>query len=72
MREELKRVKEQSRALKDKFKAEKEAKKQRRIENLKRAQENAKKNEIVQVVSINNIDDFFYVKKNFFRHKIVR
>lgn len=40
-----------SKAIKMKKQEEKEAKKQRRIENLKRAEENQKKGEIVQVVS---------------------
>lgn len=44
-----------SREIKAQKQAEKEAKKQRRRENLKRAEENRKKSEIVQVVSKNNI-----------------
>lgn len=40
-----------SRSIKEQKQAEKEAKKQRRIENLKRAEENRKKSDIVQVVS---------------------
>lgn len=55
LREDLKRVKEISREIKAKKQAEKEAKKQRRRENLKRADENRKKSEIVQVVSKNII-----------------
>lgn len=51
LREDLKRVKEMSRAIKAQKEAEKEAKKERRRENLKRAEENRKKSEIVQVVS---------------------
>lgn len=51
LREDLKRVKEMSRAIKAQKQAEKEAKKQRRRDNLKRAEENRKKGEIVQVVS---------------------
>ncbi|XP_066594581.1 coiled-coil domain-containing protein 86-like [Prorops nasuta] len=50
LREDLKRVKDISRAIKANKQAEKEAKKQRRIENLKRAEENRKKSEIVQVI----------------------
>ncbi|XP_043286505.1 coiled-coil domain-containing protein 86 [Venturia canescens] len=50
LREDLKRVKEQSRAIIEERKAQKEAKKQRRIENLKRAEENRKKSEVVQVI----------------------
>jgi len=50
LREDLKRVKEMSRAIKAQKQAEKEAKKQRRRENLKRAEENRKKSEIVQVI----------------------
>ncbi|XP_012289208.1 coiled-coil domain-containing protein 86 [Orussus abietinus] len=50
LREELKRAKEMSRSIIAKKQAEKEAKKQRRIENLKRAEENRKKSEIVQVI----------------------
>lgn len=52
LRKDLKRVKEMSRMALEKRKADKEAKKQRRIDNLKRAEENRKKSEIVQVVSI--------------------
>lgn len=52
LREDLKRVKEISRAIKAEKQAQKEAKKERRRENLKRAEENRKKSEIVQVVSI--------------------
>lgn len=51
MREDLKRNKEMSRTIIAKKKAEKEAKKERRIANLKRAEENRRKNEVVQVVS---------------------
>ncbi|XP_012252302.2 coiled-coil domain-containing protein 86 [Athalia rosae] len=50
LRAELKRVKDLSRAVIAQRQAEKEAKKQRRIENLKRAEENRKKSEIVQVI----------------------
>ncbi|XP_011863609.1 PREDICTED: coiled-coil domain-containing protein 86 [Vollenhovia emeryi] len=50
LREDLKRVKEMSRAIKAQKQADKEAKKQRRRENLKRAEENRKKSEIVQVI----------------------
>ncbi|XP_077260973.1 coiled-coil domain-containing protein 86 [Temnothorax americanus] len=50
LREDLKRVKEMSRAIKARKQAEKEAKKERRRENLKRAEENRKKSEIVQVI----------------------
>lgn len=53
LREDLKRVKEMSRAIKEEKAAEKEAKKQRRRENLKRAEENSRKSEVVQVVSRN-------------------
>lgn len=41
-----------SRAVIAKRKEDREEKKQRRIDNLKRAEENRKKNEIVQVVSV--------------------
>ncbi|KAL6267625.1 hypothetical protein P5V15_000700 [Pogonomyrmex californicus] len=51
LREDLKRVKEMSRAIKAEKQAQKEAKKQRRRENLKRAEENRKKSEIVQVIT---------------------
>lgn len=51
LRDDLKRVKEMSRAIKVQKQEEKEAKKQRRRENLKRAEENRKKSEVVQVVS---------------------
>ncbi|XP_032691559.1 coiled-coil domain-containing protein 86 [Odontomachus brunneus] len=51
LREDLKRVKDMSRAIKLQKQEEKEAKKQRRIENLKRAEENRKKSEIVQVIT---------------------
>ncbi|XP_015113041.1 coiled-coil domain-containing protein 86 [Diachasma alloeum] len=50
LRDDLKRVKEQSRAIIEQKKAEKEAKTQRRIKNLKRAEENRKKSEVVQVI----------------------
>ncbi|KAL0102852.1 hypothetical protein PUN28_018268 [Cardiocondyla obscurior] len=50
LREDLKRVKELSRAIKAQKQADKEAKKQRRRENLKRAEENRKKSEVVQVI----------------------
>ncbi|XP_012524838.1 coiled-coil domain-containing protein 86 [Monomorium pharaonis] len=50
LREDMKRVKEMSRAIKARKQEEKEAKKQRRRENLKRAEENRKKSEIVQVI----------------------
>lgn len=51
-REEIKRVKELSREIISKNAAEKEAKKERRRQNLKRAEENQRKAEVVQVVSI--------------------
>ncbi|XP_043250094.1 coiled-coil domain-containing protein 86 [Colletes gigas] len=51
LRDDLKRVKEMSRAIKAQKEADKEAKKQRRIENLKRAEENRKKGEVVQVIT---------------------
>lgn len=51
LREDIKRVKEMSRAIKTQKQEDKEAKKQRRRENLKRAEENRKKSEVVQVVS---------------------
>ena len=51
LREDLKRVKEMSREIKAKKQAEKEAKKERRRQNLKRAEENRKKGEIVQVIT---------------------
>ncbi|CAD1477969.1 unnamed protein product, partial [Heterotrigona itama] len=50
LRENLKHVKEMSRAIKAEKQAEKEAKKERRRANLKRAEENQRKSEIVQVV----------------------
>lgn len=51
LQEELKRVKELSKAIKAKKEEEKEQKKQRRRENLKRQEENRKKSEIVQVIT---------------------
>lgn len=56
-REDLKRVKSLSRELLEKRNAEKEAKKQRRKENIQRRKENESKAEILQVVSnlINNM-----------------
>ncbi|EFN81861.1 coiled-coil domain-containing protein 86 [Harpegnathos saltator] len=51
LREDLKRVKQMSRAIKAQKHEEKEAKKQRRRENLKRAEENRKKSEVVQVIT---------------------
>ncbi|XP_046829968.1 coiled-coil domain-containing protein 86 [Vespa crabro] len=50
LREDLQRAKEMSRTIKEQKQAEKEAKKQRRIENLKRAEENRKKGEVVQII----------------------
>ncbi|XP_071448858.1 coiled-coil domain-containing protein 86 [Hetaerina americana] len=50
IRQDLKRVKEKSRALKQQRIDDKEAKKERRRENLKRQEENRKKSEIVQVI----------------------
>lgn len=54
LREDLKHIKELSREKVAKMKEDKELKKQRRMENLKRAEENRKKSEIVQVVSLFN------------------
>ncbi|XP_068984714.1 coiled-coil domain-containing protein 86 [Bombus flavifrons] len=51
LRDDLKHVKEMSRAIKAEKQAEKEAKKERRRANLKRAKENEKKGEIVQVIT---------------------
>ncbi|XP_033329270.1 coiled-coil domain-containing protein 86 [Megalopta genalis] len=51
LREDLKRVKELSRSIKAEKNAQKEAKRQRRIANLKRAEQNQKKSEIVQVIT---------------------
>ncbi|XP_031834185.1 coiled-coil domain-containing protein 86 [Nomia melanderi] len=51
LRNDLQRVKDMSRAIKAQKHAEKEAKKQRRIANLKRAEENQKKGEVVQVIT---------------------
>lgn len=51
LREDLKRVKEMSRAIKAQKEADKEAKKQRRRDNIKRAEENRKKSEVVQVIT---------------------
>ncbi|XP_043588704.1 coiled-coil domain-containing protein 86 [Bombus pyrosoma] len=51
LREDLKHVKEMSRAIKAEKQAEKEAKKERRRANLKRTKENEKKGEIVQVIT---------------------
>ncbi|KAK0167435.1 hypothetical protein PV327_004834 [Microctonus hyperodae] len=50
LRETVKNNQAQSRAIFEQKKADKEAKKQRRIENLKRAEENRKKSEVVQVI----------------------
>ncbi|OAD57951.1 Coiled-coil domain-containing protein 86 [Eufriesea mexicana] len=50
-RENLKHVKEISRAIKAEKRSQKEAKKERRRANLKRAIENQKKSEIVQVIT---------------------
>ncbi|XP_046386181.1 coiled-coil domain-containing protein 86 [Ischnura elegans] len=50
LRQDLKRVKEKSRALKQEKIDEKEAKKERRRENLRRQEENRKKSEVVQVI----------------------
>lgn len=51
LRNDLKHVKEMSRAIKAEKQAEKEAKKERRRANLKRTKENEKKGEIVQVIT---------------------
>ncbi|XP_076644563.1 coiled-coil domain-containing protein 86 [Halictus rubicundus] len=51
LRDDLKRVKEMSRSIKAQKNAEKEAKKERRKANLKRAEENQRKSEIVQVIT---------------------
>ncbi|XP_078040151.1 coiled-coil domain-containing protein 86 [Augochlora pura] len=51
LREDLKRVKELSRSIKAEKAAQKEAKKERRRANLKRAEENQKKSEVVQVIT---------------------
>ncbi|KAG9434630.1 coiled-coil domain-containing protein 86 [Apis mellifera carnica] len=51
LKEDLKHVKEMSREIKAKKQAEKEAKKERRRANLKRAAENQRKSEIVQVIT---------------------
>lgn len=56
----MKRVKEMSRAIKAEKAAQKEAKRQRRIANLKRAEENRKKSEVVQVVS--SLRRYCYIK----------
>ncbi|KAK0074066.1 hypothetical protein PV325_008820 [Microctonus aethiopoides] len=50
LREVVKSNQAQSRAIIEQKKADKEAKKQRRIANLKRAEENRKKSEVVQVI----------------------
>ncbi|XP_015520605.1 coiled-coil domain-containing protein 86 [Neodiprion pinetum] len=50
LRNDMKRIKELSRSVIARRHAEREAKKQRRIDNLKRAEENRKKSEIVQVI----------------------
>lgn len=73
LREDLKRVKDMSRAIKAQKQEEKEAKKQRRIENLKRAEENRKKSEIVQVVSKSFLlpvifKTYIYIFNFFFQH----
>ncbi|XP_051174411.1 coiled-coil domain-containing protein 86 [Leptopilina boulardi] len=51
LREDLKHIKELSREKVAKMKEAKELKKQRRVENLKRAEENRKKSEVVQVIT---------------------
>ncbi|KAF3427662.1 hypothetical protein E2986_03805 [Frieseomelitta varia] len=51
LRENLKHIKEMSRAIKAEKQAQKEAKKERRRANLKRAEENQRKSEIVQVIT---------------------
>lgn len=48
-----------SRELKAQKEADKQAKKERRKENLRRAEENRKKSEVVQVVSYNLILIFY-------------
>ncbi|XP_003703457.1 coiled-coil domain-containing protein 86 [Megachile rotundata] len=51
LKEDLKRAKEMTRENKARKQAEKEAKKNRRKANLKRAEENRKKGEVVQVIT---------------------
>ncbi|KOC65245.1 Coiled-coil domain-containing protein 86 [Habropoda laboriosa] len=54
LREDLKRVKEMSRAIKAEKEAQKEAKKERRRQNLQRAAKNQRKSEIVRLPILQN------------------
>jgi len=56
LRLELKHMKEVSRSIIAERARQKELKKQRRLENAKRREENAKKSEVVQVVSSLSIE----------------
>lgn len=51
LRNDLKRIKQASKAIVEAKKEEKEQKKQRRRDNLKRQEENRKKSEVVQVIT---------------------
>ncbi|KAK0080993.1 hypothetical protein PV325_012972 [Microctonus aethiopoides] len=66
LREVVKSNQAQSRAIIEQKKSDKEEKKQRRIANLKRAEENRKKSEVVQVVNY-VVQEAIVVIKDIFR-----
>lgn len=62
LREDIKKMRELSRTLINEKKAENEARKERRRENIKRRTENQRKSEVVQVVNIFKSICYLYLK----------